>query len=129
MVTKISDIGVPGWLLKIVMAFLTDRKMSIRYKGKQSSGGGPQGTLLGLLLFIVLINDVGFDGQKNNTGDLVTSKINMKTANLMHLKFVDDLTLAEAINLPNKLKPIPANERPQSDTFHMGISCHRRTLS
>jgi hypothetical protein len=105
------------------MAFLTDRKMTVRYKGKQSSvkslpGGGPQGTLLGLLLFIVLINYVGFDGQKNNTGDLITSKRNMKTANLMHLKFVDDLTLAEAINLPNKLKPIPANERPQPDTFH-----------
>ena len=51
------------------MAFLTNRKMIVRYKGKQSGmkslpGGGPQGTLLGLLLFIVLINDVGFEGQK-----------------------------------------------------------------
>ena len=66
LITNLSDMGVPGWLLKIVIAFLTDRKITVRYKGRQSSvkslpGGGPQGTLLGLLLFIVLINDVGFN--------------------------------------------------------------------
>ena len=66
LITKLSDMGVPSWLLKVVMAFLSDRKMVIRYKGKLSSmknlpGGGPQGTLLGLLLFIVLINDAGFE--------------------------------------------------------------------
>ena len=56
--------GVPGWLLKLVMAFLMDRSMRVKYKGKYSSlyylpGGGPQGSLLGLFLFLVLINDVG----------------------------------------------------------------------
>ena len=115
--------GVPGWLLKIVMAFLSDRRMTLRYKGKQSSikslpGGGPQGTLLGLLLFIVLINDVGFDGQTNNTGDIITSKKNMKAVNLIHLTYVDDLTLAETINLPSKLVPVPDSVRPQPDSFH-----------
>ena len=34
LVTKLSDMGCPGWLLKIVIAFLTDRKMLVRYKGK-----------------------------------------------------------------------------------------------
>ena len=82
--------------------------MIVKYKGKQSSvqslpGGGPQGTLLGLLLFIVLINDVGFEDQVNNAGEVITSKRNMKTINEIHLKYVDDLTLAEAINLPNNL--------------------------
>ena len=61
LITKLCVLGLPGWLLRIVVAFLTDRKMIVRHKGKQSSvkslpGGGPQGTLLGLLLFIVLIN-------------------------------------------------------------------------
>ena len=79
LIVKLCDMGVPGWLLRIVIGFLKDREMYVRYKGKHSStkslpGGGPQGTLLGLLLFIVLINDVGFPGQVNNTGELITSK-------------------------------------------------------
>ena len=33
--TKLLDMGVPGWLLRIVVvAFLKDRKMLVRYKGK-----------------------------------------------------------------------------------------------
>ena len=111
LITKLSDLGVPGWLLKIVMAFLTNRSMIVRFKGARSSqkclpGGGPQGTLLGLLLFLVLINDLGFENQKNNAGDLATSKKNMKEANLIHLKYVDDLLLAEAVDLKGKACPI-----------------------
>ena len=123
LISKLSQMGVPGWLLKIVIGFLSNRKMFVKFKGKHSStkslpGGGPQGTLLGLLLFIVLINDVGFSGQVNNTGELITSKRNMRTINEIHLKYVDDLTLAEAINLPDKLKFIPGNARPRPDQFH-----------
>ena len=93
LVTKLSDMGVPGWLLRIVIAFLSDRKMVVRYKGKMSGvkslpGGGPQGTLLGLQLFIVLINDVGFDGQLNNVGDLITSKRNKTVVNEIHLSML-----------------------------------------
>ena len=60
LITKLSDMGVPAWLLSVVLALLTDRRMLVRYKGKESGvkslpGGGPQGTLLGLLLFIILI--------------------------------------------------------------------------
>ena len=121
--TKLSDIGIPGWLLKIVVAFLADRQMVVKYKGKVSGvkslpGGGPQGTLLGLLLFSVLINDVGFQDQENNAGDIITSRRNMKVANEIHLKYIDDLTLAEAINLPNNLVSVPDNIRPQPDMFH-----------
>ena len=46
LITKLNDLGVPGWLLKIVMAFLEDRSMKVKYRGKYSSlfslpGGGP----------------------------------------------------------------------------------------
>ena len=123
LITKLSDMGVPGWLLKIVMSFLENRKMLVKYKGKLSSikslpGGGPQGTILALLLFIVLINDIGFEGQLNNAGELITSKRNMKIANEIHLKYVDDLTLAEAINLPEQLVTVPVSQRPQPDSYH-----------
>ena len=85
---------------------------------KNLPGGGPQGTLLALILFIILINDIGFEEQKNNTGELITCKRNLKTVNEIHLKFVDDLTLAEAINLPEKLVKVPASDRPQPDNYH-----------
>ena len=99
LVTKLCDMGVPGWLLKIIIGFLSDRKMLVRYKGETSSikalpGGGPQGTLLGLLLFLVLINDVGFEASRSN----------LKSLNELHLKYVDDFTLAESIDLSSQLK-------------------------
>jgi hypothetical protein len=57
LITKLSDMGTPGWLLKLVMGFLTERKMKVRYKGtttgdRQLPGCGPQGSLLGGFLFL-----------------------------------------------------------------------------
>ena len=65
-----------------------------------------------------MINDLGFEGQENNTGELITCKRNLKRANEIHLKFVDDLTLAEAINLPKQLVKVPDQERTLPDNFH-----------
>ena len=48
-------------------------------------GGGTKGTLLRLLLFIVLINDIGFADQKNDLGDIFTSRTKMKEMNEIHL--------------------------------------------
>ena len=123
LVTKLSDMGVPGWLLKIVIAFLNNRKMMVKHKGGHSSikslpGGGPQGTILALLLFIVMINDLGFEGQLNNAGELVTCKRNLRQANEIHLKFVDDFSLAEAINLPEQLIKLPESERILPENYH-----------
>ena len=36
LVTKLGDMGVPGWLLKIVVGFLTDRELVVNYKGETS---------------------------------------------------------------------------------------------
>ena len=122
LITKLSDMGVPGWLLKLVIAFLSDRYMRVKYRGKVSDlyplpGGGPQGSLLGLFLFLVLINDVGFEGQVNNAGELITSKKRVLEMNTIHLKFVDDLTMAEKINMHTQLTSAPLEERPQPDPF------------
>ena len=114
--------GVPGWLLRLVVAFLQDRSMKVKYKGKFSSshplpGGGPQGSLLGLFLFLILINDVGYEGQLNNVGELITCKKKVKDINCIHLKYVDDLAIAESVNMATQPMHVPVHERPQPDTF------------
>ena len=123
LITKLSDMGVPSWLLRLVIAFLTERYMVVRYKGETSGvkplpGGGPQGALLGLFLFIVLINDVGFNDQRNESGEIITCKRRIKEFNKLHLKYVDDLTLAESINMKTQLNPVLFEGRPHPDPFH-----------
>ena len=122
LITKLCDLGTPGWLLKLVVAFLTNRKMKVKYKDAYSTlfnlpGGGPQGSLLGLFLFLVLINDVGYEDQVNNTGDVITRKKNVREMNEIHLRYVDDLALAEGINMDKQLNHIPVDLRPQPDTY------------
>ena len=36
LVTKLSQMGVPGWLLNVVSGFLIDRTMIVKYKGVTS---------------------------------------------------------------------------------------------
>ena len=120
LVTKLSDLGVPGWLLNLIMGFLSDRFMMVRYGGEKSGlkplpGGGPQGTLLGLLLFLILINDCGFENDEK-IGETITKKKGKFKKSTMHAKFVDDLTLVETINLREDLVPNP--DRVLPDTFH-----------
>ena len=96
--------------------------MIVRYKGATSSskdlpGEGPQGTLLGLLLFLVLINDAGFDNQENRVGENVTSRKLFKAANLFHLKYVDDMPLMESIKLKDALITVPESARPLPDSY------------
>ena len=65
-IIRLSDWGVPGWLLRILISYLTGRSMILRYNGAQSSrhlmpGGSPQGALLGILLYLVYVSDVGME--------------------------------------------------------------------
>ena len=88
----------------------------MKYKGAYSSlfslpGGGPQGSLLGLFLFLVLIDDIGFDGQSNNVGELITRKKKVQEVNQIHLKYVDDLDIAESVDMKTQLMEIPEQER------------------
>ena len=121
LIIKLSDMGVPGWLLNLVMGFLSERSMVVKYKGttterKSLPGGGPQGTLLGLLLFLVLINDCGSGEHVKNIGEQITNKKDKFTPQTFHAKYVDDLMIAESFNLEETLLPNP--DRPFPDSYH-----------
>jgi hypothetical protein len=124
LITKLNDMGVPGWLLKVVIGFLEDRELILTYKGEQSGkkkmpGGGPQGTILGMFLFLILINDAGFETQQNEIGKLITKALNKrKEIATDHWKYVDDLTVAEAILLKETLVDDEDNILDNPLTYH-----------
>ena len=104
--------GVPGWLLRVVMAFLTDRYLILRYKGKTSDGkylpgGSPQGTRLGMFLFLILINFAGLEQSElvKNIGTHITQPLNQrKPMQSTHMKYIDDMTIAHTLHLKKTLK-------------------------
>lgn len=76
--------------------------MKVRYKGSVSSqftlpGGAPQGTLLGVLFYLVYINKAAWP---DNTSQKPPPSI---TSNYVRLKYIDDLTKGVAVNLKTLL--------------------------
>ena len=127
LLTILTDMGLPGWLLRVIKGFLTEREMNLSYKGersdnKQMPGGGSQGTILGMVLFIVLINSVGFKEHKKTIGAIITSNFKGRQAiQTTHSKFIDDLTIAESINLKKSL------QTEQEDFWLRPLPFHSRT--
>ena len=123
-ITILSRMGVPGWLLRIIMGFLTERELIVNYKGKKSKrkwlpGGSPQGTRLGLFLFLILINAAGYEQLEKQLGQHVSQKKNKrKIIPKIHLKFVDDLTLAETINVKRSVIVNPDPNAPRPLAYH-----------
>ena len=82
----------------------------VNYKGVKSGskdmpGGSPQGTILGMFLFLVQINNAGFEEENREIGWRITKAINKrKEITTKHWKYVDDLTIGEAIDLKKVLK-------------------------
>ena len=124
LIELLSDLGVPGWLLKIVIGFLKNREIEVNFKGTTSSrkklpGGGPQGTLLGMFLFLVLINAAGFREKMKHTGSQITKSKNSRgPMERIHLKYIDDMTAAEAINLKQTLVQNPDPNPPRPLQYH-----------
>ena len=110
-IEDLAAMHVPGWLLLILISYLTERSMFMRYNGESSSrkmlpGSSPQGAYLGILLFIIIFN-----------GALLRPGI--PRPNLLNLKYIDDLSLLAAFKLQTCLiddpihrpSPLNLNER------------------
>ena len=106
-IEDLAAMHVPGWMLKILISYLTDRSMYMRFNGASSPrknlpGSSPQGALLGILLFIIIFNGAILRPRIPRVGSLA-------------LKYIDDLSILQAINLKeclakdNEYRPFPLN--------------------
>ena len=100
---RLSDWGVPPFLLKLIVSFLTDRSLRVRYRGAVSESellpsGGPQGLTLTMILFLVLMSDSAQDPAPPLPLDAVPGDVNcvpapplpLETHDEIRLKFQDD---------------------------------------
>ena len=61
-ITKFHSMGLRSSLIPILVSYLKNRRMTVKFKGSNSSvhslpGGGPQGSLLGGIEYLVNSND------------------------------------------------------------------------
>ena len=103
LITIMFELGVPGWLLKLTASYLSNRTLVVRYGGctsteKDMPGGAPQGTLLGVLTFLLQMNGVRAVPTIPLDQHLTAPRVKQPNTTA---KFIDDLTAASVI----KLKP------------------------
>ena len=103
-IEDLADMQVPGWLLLILVSYLTERSMFMRYRGASSSrkqlpGSSPQGAFLGILLFIIIFNGAAL-------------RPSIPRLHALNLNYIDDLSLLVSLNLKTVLINDPV-ERPQ----------------
>ena len=102
---------VPGWLTRIVASYLSSRSLKIRYRKETSSsrdmpGGLGAGTILGLNLFLILFNGAGPAANKQSIGQQISQPKNKRQPiKQAKVKWIDDVTLATALDLKTALVP------------------------
>jgi hypothetical protein len=124
--TLLADMNTPGWLLKIIASYLSNRSLQIRYlkatsKSRKMPGGTSAGTILGLNFFLVLFNKAGPVTNPISIGQQITQpRRKRKPIKRCKVKWIDDMTLCTAVDLKQALvkedRPVP---RP--------LSYHART--
>ena len=102
-IQKFIQLGVRPSLIPLLISYLSDRQMKVKFNGEESDfltliGGGPQGTLLGQLEYLVLSND---------NADCVSAND--------RYKYIDDLTLLQLVCLSGLLTEYNHKEHVASD--------------
>ena len=102
---------IPGWLLKIVVSYLSGRTLTLRRQQhtsgtEQMPGGTGAGTPLGLLLFLVLFNGAGPKASKVSIGEQITvPRRQRKPMDKGKVKWVDDGSLMASLDMARCLVP------------------------
>ena len=129
LITILSDLNIPTCALKLIISYLSNRTMRVRYNGVTSSaqnipGGGPQGGLLTVILFNLQVNLAGLpcrletwlpplqqgpEPDPRLAGPLPICHLSDLT---LKKKYVDNLSMLEAIKLRTQLVPTPPAHGP-----------------
>ena len=107
LIQDLYDMKTPSWLLNIMVSYLSERKMKMKYLGQESKmrmlpAGGPQGAYLGILIFVIKFNGAFLRPPipSHITGPVTKSKAEK-------VKYIDDGTIAVSLNLKECLIPDP----------------------
>ena len=123
----LDEMNVPGWLLRIVVSYLSGRSLTLRRQSHTTNtenmpGGTGAGTPLGLLCFLVLFNGAGPAASKTGLGEQVT-QTRRKPMKKGKVKWVDDVSVMAALHLPTSLVPNtrPDTQRPVPYRGRLGL--------
>ena len=102
-IQKFIQLGVRPSLIPLLISYLSDRQMTVKFNGEVSEilrliGGGPQGTLIGQIMYSVLSND---------NADIVSPDD--------RFKYIDDLTILQLVLLSGLLTEYNFLEHVPSD--------------
>ena len=101
--------SVPGWLLRVMIGYLSERKLTVRYKGQVSekkslNAGTGQGCLLGMWCFLFLLNFAGPRGESRKLGEIITQPLNRrKPMQRIKKKWIDDMSMMCSLDLKKSL--------------------------
>ena len=121
-IQDLHDMKVPAWLLRILILYLTNRSMILKFRGACSTerslpGSSPQGVFLGCFFFMIKFNGALLRPNIPRPFPKPTPIIESKSS-FCTVKYIDDASQACAIKLRISLIKIDISGRPRPLQFH-----------